>query len=65
MTRVWILALALTWAVVALPISVQAAPETHGGLAAPFSPGATIYRPDCIKEDLTMRWDVPSGCVRQ
>jgi hypothetical protein len=55
----------LTWAGAALPTLGQAAPETHGGLAAPFSPSATIYRPDCIKEDPSTRWDAPNGCVRQ
>jgi hypothetical protein len=65
MTRVLIMALVLTWSGAALPTVGQAAPETHGGLAAPFSPSATIYRPDCIKEDSSTRWDAPSGCVRQ
>jgi hypothetical protein len=60
MTRVLILAIALAWAGAG-----QAAPEAHGGVAAPFSPGATIYRPDCIKEDPSTRWDFTPGCVRQ
>jgi hypothetical protein len=65
MTRVMILATALAGAGAALLTPGQAAPEAHGGVAAPFSPGATIYRPDCIKEDPSTRWDFTPGCVRQ
>jgi hypothetical protein len=53
-------------AAVALPTATSAAPDSHSGLAAPFSPQATIYRPDCwIKEDPLARWDATgSGCLR-
>src|SRR4029453_2896745 len=51
---------------VAPPPPPPAAPDSHSGLAAPFSPKATIYRPDCwIKEDPLARWDATgSGRIR-
>src|SRR5215475_5373819 len=65
-TRAFVLAAAFAMAAVALPSATSAAPDSHSGLAAPFSPKATIYRPDCwIKEDPLARWDATgSGCIR-
>jgi hypothetical protein len=65
-TRAFVLAAAFAMAAVALPTATSAAPDSHSGLAAPFSPKATIYRPDCwIKEDPVARWDATgSGCIR-
>jgi hypothetical protein len=42
---------ALALAAAVLPAETRAAPDSHQ-LAAPFSPNATIYRPECwIRED--------------
>ncbi len=62
MMRIFMLGLAVAMAT--LPTAGRTAPNSQGGLAAPFSPGATIYRPDCwIKEDPTSRWDMGTGCI--
>src|SRR5262245_14946642 len=59
-TRAFVLAAAFAMAAVALATATSAAPDSHSGLAAPFSPKATIYRPDCwIKEDPLRRGRAP------
>ncbi|MGA7486375.1 MAG: hypothetical protein WBW74_05470 [Xanthobacteraceae bacterium] len=64
MMRIFTFGLAVAMAMATLPSAGRAGPNSQGGLAAPFSPGATIYRPDCwIKEDPTSRWDVGTGCI--
>jgi hypothetical protein len=56
--------IALAVAAGTLPTAGRAAPESHSGLAAPFPPRATIYRPDCwTREDPASRWDF-GGCAR-
>jgi hypothetical protein len=46
------LALGIAFAIVTPPAAAWAGFEAPNRLAAPFSPNATIYRPDCtIKED--------------
>ena len=48
-----------------LPSKSLAAFESHRQLAAPFSPKATIYRPDCwIKEDTFNPCDAGGGRIK-
>jgi hypothetical protein len=45
--RAAILGISLALAAVVLPTKLWAGSDSYVRLAAPFSPNATIYRPDC------------------
>jgi hypothetical protein len=64
MLRALVFGIAVTTAAAALPTASRAAPDSISGLAAPFSPNVTIYRPDCwIRENPSSRWDGGNSCV--
>ena len=48
------LALAIAFAIVTPPAAAWAGFEAPNRLAAPFSPNATIYRPDCTIKDASV-----------
>lgn len=57
-------AAAFVLAAALLPTTIWAGPDTHNRLAAPFSPNATIYRPDCwLKEQPTLFCNVGTGVL--
>jgi hypothetical protein len=61
------LALAAAFVVAAalLPTAIMAGADSHNRLAAPFSPNATIYRPDCwLKEEPTYFCNVGTGVLK-
>jgi hypothetical protein len=61
--RALVFGAAVATAAAALPAAAWAAPEAYSELAAPFSPNATIYRPDCwIKENPSNRWGNGNSC---
>jgi len=48
-----------------LPTAIWASADKHNKLAAPFSPNATIYRPDCwLREEPTYFCNVGSGVLK-
>jgi len=48
-----------------LPTAIWARADKHNKLAAPFSPNATIYRPDCwLREEPTYFCNVGSGVLK-
>ena len=58
-------ATALVVAAALLPTAIFAGPDTHNRLAAPFSPNATIYRPDCWpREQPTYFCNVGTGVLK-
>jgi hypothetical protein len=64
MLRALVFGIAVATATAALPAATSAAPDSISGLAAPFSPNATIYRPDCwIRENPSNRWDAGNSCI--
>ena len=57
------LATAFMLAAALLPTAIGA--ESHNRLAAPFSPNATIYRPDCwLKEEPTYFCNAGTGLLK-
>ena len=62
--RALVFGAAVATAAAALPAATWAAPSSYSGLAAPFTPNSTIYRPDCwTKENPANRWDGGNSCV--
>jgi hypothetical protein len=59
------LAAAFVLAAALLPTAIWAGAESHNRLAAPFSPSATIYRPDCwLKEETTYFCNAGTGLLK-
>jgi hypothetical protein len=59
------LATAFVLAAALLPTAILAGAESHNRLAAPFSPNATIYRPDCwLKEAPTYFCNAGTGVLK-
>jgi hypothetical protein len=59
------LATAFVLAAALLPTAICAGAESHNRLAAPFSPNATIYRPDCwLREEPTYFCNAGSGLLK-
>jgi hypothetical protein len=60
------LTIAVTLTAAVLPTAIWAGADSHNRLAAPFSPKATIYRPDCwLKEDPSYFCNVGSGYLKE
>jgi len=56
---------AFVLAAVLLPSAIWASSDAHNKLAAPFSPNATIYRPDCwLREDPTYFCNAGTGVLK-
>lgn len=59
-------AIAFVLAAALLPTAISAGTDTHNRLAAPFSPKATVYRPDCwLKDEPTFFCNVGGGLLKE
>jgi hypothetical protein len=59
--RAAIVGISLALAVVVSPTKIWAGSDPYVRLSAPFSPNATIYRPDCWTMEIPSNPCVPAG----
>ena len=58
--------IAVALAAALLPTTISAGADSHNRLAAPFSPQATIYRPDCwLRDEPTFFCNVGGGLLKE
>jgi hypothetical protein len=58
--------IAVALAAALLPTAISAGADSHNRLAAPFSPQATIYRPDCwLRDEPTFFCNVGGGLLKE
>ena len=63
--RAAIVGISLALAAVVLPTKIWARSDSYVRLAAPFSPNATIYRPDCWTMEIPSHPCVPAGSLAE